>query len=229
MAGKVKPGKISAVVAELGAEIVGGSLPPGSVLPAEHELEARFGASRGVVREAMKTLEAKGLVQVRPRHGTHIRPRHEWHWLDRDLIAWLSANGIDRDVLLAFQETRSVIEPAAAAFAAERANAIESQAITDAYRAMARHANDPASAIAADRLFHLAVLRATHNPVLQSMSGAVESILTAMFDVTVGVFEGNLASHAAVADAIRQGDPGRARRAMEDLLGYTKTFLSAKA
>jgi GntR family galactonate operon transcriptional repressor len=226
MAGTVKPGKIRAVVSELGAEITGGLLPPGSVLPPEHELEARFKASRGVVREAMKTLGAKGLVHVRPRHGTHVRPRHEWSWFDRDLIGWLSINGMERDVLLAFQETRLVIEPAAAALAARRATSGEKQAICDAYRAMTRGSADPALAIAADRLFHLAVLDATHNPVLQSLRGAIESILSAMFDVTVGVFEGNLQRHGAVADAIQQGDPRLARQSMEDLLGYTEAFLS---
>jgi GntR family galactonate operon transcriptional repressor len=130
-------------------------------------------------------------------------------------------------VLIAFQETRLVIEPAAASFAAQRATAAEKQAISDAYRAMADGLDQPSCAIAADRSFHLAVLEATHNPVLQSLRGAIESILTAMFDVTVGVFEGNLERHGAVAEAISQGDPRGAHQAMEDLLGYTKAFLSA--
>jgi GntR family galactonate operon transcriptional repressor len=225
MAGKVKPGRIAAVVSGLGGEIAGGALPPGSLLPPEHELEARFGVSRGVIREAMKTLEAKGLVQVRPRLGTRVRPRHEWSWFDRELIAWLSADGIARDLLLAFEEARLVIEPAVAAFAADRATPAEKQAITEAYLAMSRDRDDPPRAIAADKCFHLAVLDAAHNPVLQSLRGFIEAILTGMFEVTVGVFAGNLERHRAVAEAISGGDAHQARQAMEELLGYTENFL----
>lgn len=227
MAGKIKPGRIAAVVSELGQEIAGGLLPPGAALPPEHELEARFGVSRGVVREAMKMLGAKGLVQVRPRLGTRVCPQHEWAWFDRDLIAWLSAGGIRRELLLAFEETRMVIEPAAAALAAERATAAEKQAIAAASLAMAQNREDRSRAIAADKEFHLAVLDAAHNPVLQSLRGFIEAILTGMFDVTVDAFAGNLEVHRAVAEAIGRGDARQARQAMEKLLVYTEKFLRA--
>ncbi len=222
-----KPGKIDAVVSELGSEIVRGALPPGQVLPAEHELEARFGASRGVVREAIKILSAKGLVSVRPRFGTHVKPRHDWSLLDQELLGWLSGDeGLDRNLLLAFEETRAIIEPAAAALAAQRATPDDLARIMTALEAMEHGQADPGAAIAADKEFHLSILEATHNPVLRSFRGAIDAILSAVFDVAVDAFTGNLDNHAAVAHAIAQGKAGEAREAMERVLGYTLHHLS---
>jgi GntR family galactonate operon transcriptional repressor len=222
-----KPGKIDAVVSGLGAEIVRGTYLPGQALPPEHELEARLGASRGVVREAIKMLAAKGLVSVRPRFGTHVKPRHHWSMLDRELVGWLAGEeGIDRDLLLAFEETRAIIEPAAAALAAERAEPDDLKCIMGALEAMERGQSDPDRAIAADKEFHLSILEATHNPVLRSFRGAIEAILTAVFDVSVGVFSGNLANHSAVAHAIASGNAAEARQAMERVLRYTLHHLT---
>jgi GntR family transcriptional regulator, galactonate operon transcriptional repressor len=222
-----KPGKIGAVVSGLGSEIVRGIYLPGEALPPEHELEARFGASRGVVREAIKTLAAKGLVSVRPRFGTHVKPRHHWSMLDRELVGWLAGDeGLDRDLLLAFEETRAIIEPAAAALAAERAQPDDLKRIASALEAMERGQSDPDLAIAADKDFHLSILEATHNPVLRSFRGAIEAILTAVFDVAVDAFTGNLENHAAVARAIASGDSDAARKAMEHVLKYTLHHLS---
>ena len=117
-----KPGRIHAVLTTLGSEIAQDVFAVGDALPPEHDLEIRFGVGRGVVREAIKTLAAKGLVSVRPRHGTHVRPRRDWSLLDRDVLTWLAGSREpDRELLLAIQEVRLIIEPAAAALAAERA------------------------------------------------------------------------------------------------------------
>jgi GntR family galactonate operon transcriptional repressor len=221
-----KPGKIGAMVSTLGAAIVRGEFAPGMALPPEHELEARYGAGRSVVREAVKTLAAKGLVSVRPRHGTHVRPVHDWTLLDRDVLGWLrTGDGLDRDLLVALEETRAIIEPAAAALAAQRATPDDCLRINTALEAMESGQHDPQAAIAADKAFHLAVLEATHNPVLRSFRGAIDAILSAVFDIAVGVFAGNLPNHAAVARAIAAGDPAGARQAMETLLGYTHGHL----
>jgi GntR family galactonate operon transcriptional repressor len=223
---KLKPSKIGNILRSLGIQIAGGTLAPGDLLPSEPDLERQFGASRTVIREAIKTLAAKGLVTVRQRHGTHVNARDQWSWLDGDLIAWISANGIGKAELIAFEEARQIIEPGAAALAAERATPEEKEAIHQAYRSMVSGQTDPLLAIAADKAFHLAILRASHNPVLQSLSGAIDAILSAIFEVTVEVFEGNLANHAEVANAIESGDVKLSRQAMERLLDYTGRFLS---
>ncbi|MBA4033694.1 MAG: GntR family transcriptional regulator [Bradyrhizobium sp.] len=228
----IKPGRIGTVLATLGREIAQDIIPVGATLPPEPDLEARFGVGRGVVREVVKTLAAKGLVSVRPRHGTHVLPRHQWSLLDRDVLSWLVGQGEpDRELLLAIQEVRSIIEPAAAALAAQRATRNDRERINAALAAM-EASKDHASATAADKAFHLAILDATHNPVLQGFRGAIDTILSTVFVVAIGSagwFRDNLPNHAAAARAIDAGDAEKARVAMERVLGYTKFKISNKA
>ena len=92
--------------------------------------------------------------------------------------------------------------------------------------------HDQATQTAADKAFHLAILDATHNPVLQGFRGAIDTILSAVFVVAVdsvdGWFEDNIANHAAVARAIEEGDTEKARHAMEQVLGFTQSRLSRR-
>ena len=225
-----KPGRIQAVLTTLGREIAQGIIPAGTVLPPECDLEIRLGVGRGVVREAIKTLSGKGLVSVRPRHGTRVLPRRDWSLLDRDVLNWLvGQDNPDRELLLAIQEVRSIIEPAAAALAATRATKKDLLRINAALEAM-ESSDSQATATAADKAFHLAILDATHNPVLQGFRGAIDTILSAVFVVAVdsidGWFDGNLPNHAATARAIEERDAKKARATMEQVLGYTQARLS---
>lgn len=219
------------MLSTLGSEIARDLIPVGATLPPEPDLEARFGVGRGVIREAIKTLAAKGLVSVGPRHGTRVLPRHDWSLLDRDVLSWLVGKGDpDRELLLEIQEVRSIIEPAAAALAAERATKTDRQCINAALVAM-ETSHDQDSAIAADKAFHLAILDATHNRVFQGFRSAIDTILSTVFLVAVGSvgwFDDNLPNHAAVARAIDEGNARKARIAMEQVLGFTKTKLSKK-
>jgi GntR family galactonate operon transcriptional repressor len=228
---RAKPGRIHAVLSTLGSEIARDLIPAGAALPPEPELEARFGVGRGVVREAIKTLAAKGLVSVGPRHGTRVLPRHDWSLLDRDVLSWLVGKGDpDRELLLEIQEVRSIIEPAAAALAADRATKSDRERINAALTAM-ETSHDQISAIAADKAFHLAILDATHNRVFQGFRGAIDTILSTVFLVAVGSsgwFDDNLPNHAAVARAIDEGNSRKARIAMDQVLGFTRSKLSKK-
>ena len=204
---RLKPGRIHAVLATLGREIAQEIIPAGAVLPPEHDLEIRFGVGRGVVREAIKTLSGKGLVSVRPRHGTQVLPRRDWSLLDRDVLNWLvGEDKPDLELLLAVQEVRSIIEPAAAALAATRATKKDRQRINAALEAMETSDNQA------------------------SATAAIDTILSTVFLVAVdsvdGWFEGNLPNHAATARAIEEGDAKKARNAMERVLGYTQSKLS---
>ena len=224
-----KPGRIQVVLSTLGREIAQEIIPAGAVLPSESELEARFGVGRGVIREAIKTLSGKGLISVQPRHGTRVLPRRDWSLLDRDVLSWLVGHDKpDLGLLLAVQEVRLISEPAAAALAATRATKSDRQNINAALRAM-ENSDNQASATAADKAFHLAILDATHNPVLQGFRGAIDTILSAVFVVAVdsvdGWFEDNLPNHAATARAIEEGNAKKARSAMEQVHGYTQSKL----
>lgn len=227
-----KPGRIQTVLTTLGREIAQDIIPSGAVLPPENNLEARFGVGRGVVREAIKTLSGKGLVSVQPRHGTRVLPRRDWSLLDRDVLSWLiDHEKPDLELLLAVQEVRSIIEPAAAALAATRATKSDLHHIHTALRAM-QNSDSQESATAADKAFHLAILDATHNPVLQGFRSAIDTILSAVFVVAVdrvdGWFKDNVPNHAAAARAIEEGNAKKARAAMERVLGFTQSKLAKR-
>jgi GntR family galactonate operon transcriptional repressor len=224
-----KPGKIGKVVSTLGGGIARGEYPAGAPLPPEHDLEARYGASRGVVREAVKILATKGLVTVRPRHGTHVLPRRDWSLLDRDVLQWIRAGGIDRELLVALDETRRIIEPGAAELAAERAAAADKARIRAAYVRMEETVGDLEAAIEADKAFHLAILDATHNPVLGSFRTGIDAILSAVFDIAAPLLKGNLPNHLAVLQAIEAGDAEAARNWMNRLLTQTRDALASAA
>ena len=226
---RTKPGRIDAVLNTLGREIAQDIVAAGAALPPEPDLELRFGVGRGVIREAVKILEGKGLVSVRPRYGTHVLPRRDWSLLDRDVLGWLvGADEPDRDLLLAIQEVRLIIEPAAAALAAVRSTK-EDRARIEAALAAMEASQDRASAAAADKAFHLAILDATHNPVLQGFRGTIDTILNTVFLVAIGSagwFDENLPNHAVAARAISAGNAKKARAAMEKVLRYTRFKLS---
>src|SRR5262245_6553743 len=91
--GKVRAGGAERIAEKLGAAILGGVYRPHERVPGEIELGRRFGASRTVVREALKLLAAKGLIASRKRLGTHVRPREAWRLLDEDVLAWRLKDG----------------------------------------------------------------------------------------------------------------------------------------
>ena len=80
-------------VHDLGRRIVGGEYPPGATLPNEPDLVAKFGISRTVIREAMKCLAGKGLVEIKTRVGTRVRDRSAWHHTDTDVMVWYYETG----------------------------------------------------------------------------------------------------------------------------------------
>ena len=112
------------LVGILAREVLGGERAPGDALPNEDDLASRFGVSRSSVREAVKTLSAKGLIESRQRVGARVRARADWHMLDPDLLAWHPDIRRDRPLVASLLEARRIIEPAAAELAAERASDI---------------------------------------------------------------------------------------------------------
>src|SRR6266508_3486723 len=125
-----------AVVHEIGMRILNGELMPGDALP-DNGLVDEQAVSRTVVREAIKVLAAKGLVESRPKIGTLVRPRRDWNLLDPDVLAWQIEAGLDARFLEQALELRRMIEPGAARLAAERATDEQVAALFEAYEAMA--------------------------------------------------------------------------------------------
>ena len=98
----------SELAAGIGRRILDGSYPPGSLLPNEAEWGQMFGASRTAVREAIRTLNGKGLLVSRPKIGSRVEPRERWNLLDRDVMAWHRAALDERTFLLSLQEIRRI-------------------------------------------------------------------------------------------------------------------------
>src|SRR6266581_3623870 len=110
------------VVQHIGLSIIRSEFKPGDTLWSEHELSLQFQVSRPILREALRMLSAKGLIETRPKTGTRIRQRSEWNLLDPDVMAWQYAAGPNKAFLEEVCEIRLMIEPKAARLAATRAS-----------------------------------------------------------------------------------------------------------
>jgi GntR family transcriptional regulator, galactonate operon transcriptional repressor len=215
----------SRLVEELGSRIVRGDLAPGEILPTEATLGKEFRASRSVVRDAVKTLAAKGLLDPRTRTGTRVLAPIHWNLLDLDVLGWRYAAMPRAQFFQELFEIRRMIEPAAAALAAERATAAEVAALADAYMAMKTTDHSSDAAIDADLRFHRAVLACSHNELLAQMGSVIGVGLLISFRISSHSYGVSLPMHGEVLEAIRQRDPERARKAMEGLLVGTREFL----
>jgi DNA-binding FadR family transcriptional regulator len=211
------------IVHAIGRQILSGKIRPGEVLPAQ----PAFPASRTVLREAIKVLAAKGLVESRPRTGTRVRPRHAWHLLDPDVMAWQQDGSPSVAFLQKLTEVRLIVEPAAAERAAQRANAADLQTIEEAYRDMAASLDgdpDYEAFDRADRRFHQAIVRACGNDLLERMSHVVVSALLVSFHATSrlpGRAKASLPQHRAILEAIRGRQARVAGQAMRRLVVRT--------
>lgn len=214
----------------LGVGIVGGLYPEGSTLPGDAELQSQQGVSRTVIREALKTLAAKGLIEARARIGTRVRPRQYWNLFDADVLAWHFEAGADQTFLASLAEMRMAIEPDAAAHAALRRTEHQAQTLFDWVARMGDTGNTAESFARADLGFHLAVADASANPFMRSISALVELALMASFTLSSPIadqtaFDRSVAVHHAIAKAIADGDANGARAAMREAIedGYTRT------
>src|SRR5476649_1760750 len=103
------------VLDRLGHDICSGRYMPGEVLPSEMELCERFGISRIVVREAIKSLVAKGMLVVRPKVGTTVLDPMYWNLFDPSIISWRAHPSVlNRALSRDLMELRRIVEPAAA-------------------------------------------------------------------------------------------------------------------
>ena len=220
--GTPRRGMFGVVVHELGRRIVGGEFGPCGGLPREDDLIAEIGVSRTTFREAMKCLAAKGLVEIRTKTGTRVRDRAQWRHTDPDVMVWHYETGPSRAFLEQLADLRRVLEPAAAARAAQRASKTEIARIAAAYQAMCASIGVPEQHAEADCAFHTAIFAATHNVILARL---IDTIAIGIFGnavkATKTVIDGqrrSLAYHADVLAAIEARDPVGAAVAAERLL-----------
>ncbi|MEW9527082.1 FadR/GntR family transcriptional regulator [Microbispora sp. NPDC049125] len=206
------------VVEAVGRRIVTGKDAPGSTLDLD-AMEFTFDVSKTVVREALKVLAAKGLVDARPKRGTFVRPRSEWSLLDPDLLRWQFEEPEGSGLLDDLYEVRIIVEPAGARLAAARRTE-EDIARLSATLATVTPECGAKEIVEADLAFHRRLLEASHNELLIRMEYIIEIGLRAR-DLLVHA-EGHtgdfLPPHQAVLDAVRASDADGAERAMRALL-----------
>lgn len=212
-------------VDQLGAAIVTGRYPVGSSLPPEPMLCEELGVSRTVIREAVKSLIAKGLLVTGPKVGTRVLAEDQWNWFDPDVVAWQSSAGLSREFLRDLQELRRLVEPAAVRLAAERATAQDIVEIEAAYAGMKRSIEEGGDYVSSDLRFHQGLLRACHNRMLVQMGKAIGALLRTSFEISTSKPDGpreSLPLHRAVLDAVIARNPGKAEKAILVLIDGAK-------
>jgi GntR family transcriptional regulator, transcriptional repressor for pyruvate dehydrogenase complex len=202
------------IVQQIEESVLNGSLKPGDQLPAERDLAQRLGVSRTAVREAVKTLREKGLVEAYSGRGTFIT----------DATSQAARQSFDLMVKIGQQEgsphlaeLRLILEPGIAALAAARVQDEDLAAMREAVAVMDGAQNDPEAFIEADLDFHLALAEAAANPLILSL---IDSIVGLLREQRIKIFsrEGGPQRgqfhHKRILEAVERRDPEVARNAM---------------
>jgi GntR family transcriptional regulator, galactonate operon transcriptional repressor len=220
------------VISRLGEEIVRGVYPTGSLLPRESELMAAYAVSRTSIREGIKVLSAKGLVETRQRIGTRVLDRSNWNIFDPDVLLWHPFDGAEHDILHDLIEMRQLVEPAAARFAATRATLDDIALIRASCDAMRLSVADMAAYAQADVQFHMAVLHASQNAMLRHFGHTVANFLQISFrlqqealDANEDPIEDDCANHVKIYEAINRNDPAAAEASMLEVVLHGKASL----
>jgi DNA-binding FadR family transcriptional regulator len=217
-------------VDHLGEAIVAGRYAVGASIPPEPLLGEELGVSRTVVREAVKSLAAKGLITTGPKVGTRVLSSDHWNWFDPDVVIWQSKAGLTREFLRDLQDLRRVVEPAAVRMAAERATEKDIAEIEEAYEGMRRAVEEGGDYVAYDLRFHQGLLRACHNRMIVQMSKALSALLRTSFEISTTRKDGprnSLPMHRAVVDAVVARQPARAEKAILVLIDSARDDIEA--
>jgi GntR family transcriptional regulator, galactonate operon transcriptional repressor len=227
-------GILGEVVSGLGRRVVSGEWRHGQALPTEAELMEQLGVGRSVVREAIRILNAKGLVRSRQMEGTTVLPRSNWRLLDPDLIHW-RMEAADRNVLLRdLLQVRLVIEPGVAWTATANGSPQAKARIHEAWRQMLAVLSEVTAPrlqrqhfIEHDLEFHRSFLAAVGSEILEQLFAVIEAALSLMVDVQmqargsttslVGMEDTN-ELHQNVYDSFAAGDADGAEAAMRRLI-----------
>jgi DNA-binding FadR family transcriptional regulator len=210
-----------ALLRKLGVAIVTGKYKPGSILTDEVAFAEELQVSRGAYREALQALTSKGLVERRPKAGTRVLPRRNWNLLDPEVLGWFFVSRPDMPFVRNLFELRQVIEPAAARLAAERRSEADLRRMKEALALMRLHTLATEQGRMADRDFHMALLDATRNEALVTLSASIASAVTWTTRFKQRERElprDPIPDHERVFRAVAAGNAQAAARAMAQLL-----------
>ncbi|EHS51654.1 GntR domain protein [Rhizobium sp. PDO1-076] len=215
----------SHVINEIGAGVISGRYAIGSVLPNDAELMVDFEVSRTVLREALKTLEAKGLLEARPKVGTKVSQRNRWNLYDPQVLAWHLEAPADEEFLTGMQEVRRALEPLAAGQAAKRRSADQIRLMLYWIRQMETSLSSAQNFVLADFELHRIIADAAHNPFLRALYGVIELSHAFAYQRLVRQPDEEallpfLDKHRALVTRIEYGDEAGARDAMLDTIAH---------
>ncbi len=205
------------IVGQIEQRILTGELKVGDQLPAERELAQQFGVSRTAVREAIKALREKGLVQAQPGRGTFITDGASRAL--RHSLGFIARIGSEEG-LGSLVEVREIVEPEIAALAARRANDDNIAAMREAVRAMEAAMEHADMFVEADLDFHLALADATQNPLIPALIDSIVHLLREQRKrlFLIGSAVAGQRHHRRILDAVVAHDAEAARQAMSDHL-----------
>jgi DNA-binding FadR family transcriptional regulator len=209
------------IARDLGIHIVSGRYKPGEVLNGEIAASDRLHVSRTAYREALRMLAAKGLVESRPKTGTRVSAREKWHMLDPDVLSWIFEFEPGDDLLTSLFELRKIVEPEAAALAAERRTDTHIATLSEALDGMEKHTLAVEEGRIADQNFHAALLDASNNPFLVTLTSGVQAAVawTTIFKQRHSPLRRDpMPDHRRVFEAVAAGDAKAAHKAMSDLV-----------
>ncbi len=224
-------GTMTAQVAKIiGMRVVGGEFLPGDVLPVESDLCSAYGVSRTTVREAIKQLSSKRLIDVSPKIGTRVLPFADWNLLDRDVLAWRLHAQFDTKIIEDIYEMRLCFEPRACFLAAQAGNAADMQLLDRCYHALAAAytSTEVRAAAEADLAFHMAIIEMSRNGMFITIGNGIKAALRVSLETLLRHAtrpSEDLALHAAVHQHILAHEPDAAARAMTDLLTASRARL----
>lgn len=218
------------VAAQLQALVTDNALKPGDKLPAERELCELLGVSRTVVREGVRSLVAKGLLEVRPGGGTMVRAPNTA--LVSELMSVMMRTGNDRVDFTHVQEVRRLLEVETARLAAKCRNESDLQRMEACLQAMREHENEAQLWAEADVAFHASIAVATHNPLYPTLLASIADLLIEVRLTGISLAETPTRAygfHLAIFNAIKAQDRAAASKAMQNHLRESEdTFKKAR-
>ena len=174
-------GTMSSQVARIiGTKIVGGEYAPGDSLPIEGDLCTQYGVSRTTIREAIKHLAGKRLIDVQPKIGTRVLPFNDWNLLDREVLAWRLTAQFDSKIVEDIFEMRLCFEPRACYLAARYGSDDDHRLIEKRYTKLAgivQAGNDIRLAAQADLEFHMTIINLSQNGMFITIGSAIKAAL----------------------------------------------------
>jgi DNA-binding FadR family transcriptional regulator len=222
------------IARDLGVSIVSGRYRPGELLGNEIQASEQLKVSRTAYREAIRILNAKGLVESRPKVGTRVSAPESWQLFDPDVLSWIFEFDPDDKLLADLVEMRKMVEPAAAAFAAARRTKAHLDDMRRALEGMAKHTLATEAGRLADRAFHTIMLQASGNAFLISLTSGIAAAInwTTVFKHRENPRPRDaLPDHLRVFEAIEAADVTQAHEAMYSLveLAYLDTKILRRA